>query len=95
MISRPTISVEERSFSSYLGVCAGKAVVGSNIVRDEVSDRFGRYEKVLRSTREGTAEATAELGEDAIIGIALDYEVVGDGGAILMVIDSGAAVKLA
>jgi uncharacterized protein YbjQ (UPF0145 family) len=95
LIIRPTVSVEERSFSSYLGVCVGEAVVGSNIVRNVVGDRFGSYERVLRSTREGTTEATAELGADAIIGIALDYEVVGESGSMLMVINSGAAVKLA
>jgi len=106
MIVTTTGSVEGRSVSTYLGVCAGEAVVGANIVRDMfasvrdvVGGRSGSYEKVLRSAREdaleGITEAAAELGADAIIGVSLDYEVVGDGGSMLMVVASGTAVKLA
>ena len=104
MIVTTTGSVEGRSVSEYLGVCAGEAVVGANIVRDMfasvrdvVGGRSGSYEKVLRSTREDAleiiAEVAAERGADAVIGVSLDYEVVGDGGSMLMVVASGTAVK--
>ena len=106
MIVTTTGSVEGRSVSEYLGVCAGEAVVGANIVRDMfasvrdvVGGRSGSYEKVLRSAREDAleiiAEVAAERGADAVIGVSLDYEVVGDGGSMLMVVASGTAVKLA
>ena len=99
MIVTTTGSVEGRSVSEYLGVCAGEAVVGANIVRDVVGGRSGSYEKVLRSAREDAleiiAEVAAERGADAVIGVSLDYEVVGDGGSMLMVVASGTAVKLA
>jgi len=104
MIVTTTGSVEGRSVSEYLGVCAGEAVVGANIVRDMfasvrdvVGGRSGSYEKVLRSAREDAleiiAEVAAERGADAVIGVSLDYEVVGDGGSMLMVVASGTAVK--
>ena len=106
MIITTTGSVEGRSVASYLGVCAGEALVGANIVRDMFASirdvmggRSGSYEKVLRSAREDAletiTEGASELGADAIIGLSLDYEVVGDGGSMLMVVASGTAVKLA
>ena len=106
MIVTTTGSVEGRSVSSYLSVYAGAAVVGAKIVRDMfasvrdvVGGGSGSYEKVLRcaleDALEAITEATVKLRADAIIGIALDYEVVGDGGSVLMVIDSGAVMKLA
>ncbi len=81
-------------------------MVGANIVRDMfasirdvVGGRSGSYEKVLRSAREDAletiTEGAPELGADAIIGLSLDYEVVGEGGSLLMVVASSTAVKLA
>lgn len=106
MIVTTTGSIEGRNVTEYLGVCAGEAVVGANIVRDMfasvrdvVGGRSGSYEKVLSSAREAALEAieaeAAERGAGAIIGLTLDYEVVGDKGSMLMVVASGTAVRLA
>ena len=106
MIVTTTGHVEGSSVEEYLGICAGEAIVGANIVRDMfasvrdvVGGRSGSYEKVLASARDGAMEAieaeASERGANAIIGLSLDYEVVGDKGAMLMVVASGTAVRLA
>jgi uncharacterized protein YbjQ (UPF0145 family) len=106
MIITTTGHVEGRSVAEYLGVCAGEAIVGANIVRDMfasvrdvVGGRSGSYEKVLVSARKAALEHieadAAERGADAVIGLSLDYEVVGDSGSMLMVVASGTAVRLA
>ena len=106
MIIATTGSVEGRTITTYLGVVAGEAVVGANIVRDlfasvrdVVGGRSDSYEKVLASARAAaleTIEAEAlDLGANAIVGLSLDYEVVGAKGSMLMVIAASTAVTLA
>ena len=106
MIVTTTGSVEGRIVASYLGICAGEAVVGANIVRDlfasvrdVVGGRSGSYEKVLAGAREAALEHMQEeaeaLGANAVIGLSLDYEVVGEKGSMLMVVATGTAVRLA
>ena len=105
MIITTTTSIEGRKIAEYLGVCAGEAVVGANIfrdlfasVRDIVGGRSGSYEKVLAGARqmalEQLEEGAAELGGEAVVGVDLDYEVLGDKGSMLMVVASGTAVRL-
>jgi uncharacterized protein YbjQ (UPF0145 family) len=104
VIQTTTPSVEGRTISEYLGVVTGEAILGANIfkdlfagVRDIVGGRSGAYEEELRKAREIAmselaAEATAR-GADAVVGIDLDYETVGQG-SMLMVTASGTAVRL-
>jgi uncharacterized protein YbjQ (UPF0145 family) len=104
MIQTTTPSVEGRVISDYLGVVTGEAILGANIfkdlfagVRDIVGGRSGAYEEELRRARQiALAEMEAEAssrGADAIVGIDLDYETVGQG-SMLMVSASGTAVRL-
>jgi uncharacterized protein YbjQ (UPF0145 family) len=105
MILSTTTMIEGRPVRSYLGIVTGDVIVGANIfsdlfasVRDIVGGRSGAYEGALRDARtqalaELKAEA-AEFGADAVIGIDLDYEVLGKTGSMLMVSASGTAVKL-
>jgi len=105
VIQTTTPSVEGRSIQEYLGVVTGEAILGANIfkdlfagVRDIVGGRSGAYEEELRKAREIAmselaAEATSR-GADAVVGIDLDYETVGQG-SMLMVTASGTAVRLA
>ena len=106
MIITTTGGVDGRAVAEYLGICAGEAVVGANVVRDffasvrdVVGGRSGSYEKVLASAREGALEYMREhaetLGANAVIGLSLDYEVVGESGSMLMVVATGTAVRLA
>ena len=103
MLITTTTAIEGRPVTQYLGVVVGETILGANIFRDIgaqfrniTGGRVEGYEKELRRGRdeamqEMTAEAT-ELGADAIIGVDLDYETVGN--SMLMVTCAGTAVKL-
>ncbi|MCY7397604.1 MAG: heavy metal-binding domain-containing protein [Sphingomonas bacterium] len=105
MILTTTTLIEGRPVRTYLGIVTGEVIVGANIfadlfasVRDIVGGRSGAYENALRDARtQALAELQAEardLGADAVIGVDLDYEVLGKTGSMLMVSASGTAVKL-
>ena len=105
MILSTTSMIEGRPASDYLGVVTGEVIVGANIfkdlfagIRDIVGGRAGSYEKTLRSARntafeELEAEA-ARVGGNAVIGVDIDYEVIGKEGSMLMATVSGTAVRL-
>ncbi|MEQ6203947.1 heavy metal-binding domain-containing protein [Sulfitobacter sp. HNIBRBA2951] len=103
MIVTTTNSIEGRTITAYYGIVVGEAIMGANVVRDlfaRVTDivggRSGQYENKLRDARaaamaELEAEAQAK-GADAVVGVDLDYEVIGD--SMMMVSVSGTAVTL-
>jgi uncharacterized protein YbjQ (UPF0145 family) len=104
VIVTTTPAIEGRRVTAYHGVVVGEAIMGANVVRDffaGVTDIIGGrssvYESKLADAREVafqeiTARAQA-LGADAVVGVDLDYEVVGD--SMLMVSVSGTAVSTA
>ncbi|WP_420344069.1 heavy metal-binding domain-containing protein [Paenirhodobacter sp.] len=103
MILTTTPSVEGRRITAYHGIVVGEAIMGANIVRDlfaRVTDivggRSGAYEAKLQDARDvalGELEQrAARLGANAVVGVDLDYEVVGD--SMLMVSASGTAVTV-
>ena len=105
MIITTTPSLEGRSIREYQGIVTGEAIIGANIVkdflagiRDIVGGRAGAYEQALRSAREEALREMAreanERGADAVVGVDLDYEVLGTGNGMLMVSASGTAVRL-
>jgi uncharacterized protein YbjQ (UPF0145 family) len=105
MLVTTTPNVEGRKIIQYLGIVSGEAVVGANIfrdlfakVRDIVGGRSGAYENVLAGARqqalEEMTEAAARLGGNAVVGVDLDYEVVGESSSMLMVTAAGTAVVL-
>ena len=105
MILTTTPTVDGKTIREYRGIVTGEAIVGANIVkdlfagiRDIVGGRSTAYEKELRRSREtALAEMSEEArmkGADAVVGIDLDYEVVGSRGGMLMVAASGTAVRL-
>jgi len=106
MILTTTHEIEGRRIERYLGIVFGEAIVGANVlrdllaqIRDIVGGRSGAYEAELRRAREtalaAMAAAARRLGADAVVGVDLDYEVLGSGNSMLMVTASGTAVKLA
>jgi uncharacterized protein YbjQ (UPF0145 family) len=104
MTTTTTPNLEGRQITQYLGIVTGEAIVGANIfrdvfagIRDIVGGRSGSYEKVLAGARqtalqEMEAEA-AQRGANAVVGVDLDYEVLGTGNGMLMVTASGTAVR--
>lgn len=105
MIITTTPGVDGRKIEAYLGVVAGEAIVGANIfkdlfagIRDIVGGRSSAYENELRKARDialqELADNAKQLGANAVVGVDLDYEVIGSGGSMLMVSASGTAVKV-
>lgn len=105
MIVTTTPSIEGKRVVRYLGIVAGETIMGANVLRDlmaGLSDFLGgraaAYEEKLDEARrvalqEMTAKAGA-LGANAILGVDIDYEVVGSSGSMLMVTTSGTAVTV-
>ena len=105
MLVTTTPTVEGRPVRSYLGIVTGEAIVGAHFfkdlfatVRDLVGGRSGAYEKTLADARKLALSeleaAAAELGADAVAGVDLDYEVLGQANGMLIVTASGTAVRL-
>lgn len=103
MIITTTNSVEGKRVTAYRGVVVGEAIMGANIVRDlfagirdVIGGRAGAYEAKLQDARNiafaELEERARQAGGNAVIGVDLDYEVVGD--SMLMVSVSGTAVTL-
>jgi uncharacterized protein YbjQ (UPF0145 family) len=103
MLISTTSTLDGKRVTKYLGLVSGEAILGANIfrdifagIRDIVGGRSAAYEQELRKAkdialREMTEQAQA-LGANAIIGVDLDYENVGQSGGMLMVSASGTAV---
>ena len=105
MIITTTNSIEGRPIEEYLGIVMGETIIGANIVkdifaavRDVVGGRAQAYEDALRGARQDALREMANraqgLGADAVVGVDIDYEVLGRSGSMLMVTSAGTAVKL-
>jgi uncharacterized protein YbjQ (UPF0145 family) len=105
MLYTTTAVIQGRDVEAYQGVVFGDSVLGVNVfkdilggLRDILGGRSGTYERELGTARDVamqnlTAQAQA-LGADAILGIDIDYEVLGSNNGMLMVTASGTAVRL-
>ena len=102
MLISTTTLLEGKRVTRYIGLVSGEAILGANIfrdmfagIRDIVGGRSAAYEKELRRAKEiavsEMAEQARSQGANAVIGVDLDYETVGQG-SMLMVSASGTAV---
>lgn len=105
MVLTTTTIVEGHPVKEYKGVVTGETIIGANFVkdffagiRDVIGGRSGSYEKVLREAKNTSMEEMQEramkLGANAIIGIDVDYETIGQNNSMLMVAVSGTAVVI-
>lgn len=105
MILTTTPNIEGRTITQYKGVVFGEVISGVNFLRDFaasirniVGGRSGSYEEELITARTQAMNEMSEraraLGADAVVGIDIDYEVLGENNGMLMVTASGTAVKL-
>lgn len=105
MIFSTTPTLEGHPIREYRGVVTGETIIGANFlkdfmagIRDFFGGRSGSYEKVLREAKDSAmremAERAENMGCNAIVGIVLDYETVGESGSMLMVTCSGTAVVI-
>jgi uncharacterized protein YbjQ (UPF0145 family) len=109
MIVTTSATIHNHPIQEYLGVAAGEAIMGANVLKDIssgirnlVGGRSGSYEKVIQQAREIALQdliARAEaLGANAIVGVDIDYETIDRGAdnssSMLMVSVSGTAVRV-
>lgn len=105
MILSTTPTIEGHPIREYRGIVTGEAIIGANVfkdffasIRDVIGGRSGAYESVVREAKDTAiqemSQRAASLGCNAVVGIDLDYETVGQSGSMLMVTCSGTAVVL-
>lgn len=105
MLISTTPTIEGHPILEYRGVVTGETIVGANVLKDFMAGlrdffggRSGTYEKVLREAKDTALremiERATQLGANAIVGIDLDYEAIGQNGSMLMVTCSGTAVVI-
>ena len=103
MLVTTTATVEGKRITKYFGIVTGEAILGANVfkdvfagIRDIVGGRSATYERELKRARDmALAELEAQgqqLGANAVVGVDLDYEVLGANNGMLMVSASGTAV---
>jgi len=101
MIITTTNAIEGHRITDYRGIVVGEAIMGANVVRDLfagitdiIGGRSGAYESKLQDARDTALrelqEKAQRAGANAVVGVDLDYEVVGQ--SMLMVSASGTAV---
>ena len=104
MLKTTTSNIDGKEIYQYVDVVVGEAILGANIfkdifgaIRDIVGGRAGAYEREMGNARaiafEEMVTRAKELGANGIVGIDIDYEVVGQQGGMMMVSVSGTAVK--
>ncbi len=105
MILTTTPTIEGRIIVEYKGVIFGEVIAGVVFLKDIaaslrniVGGRSASYEEELIQARTEAMnemrKRAEQLGADAVVGIDLDYEVLGANNGMLMVTASGTAVKL-
>ena len=103
MLVTTTSTLDGKRITKYLGLVSGEAILGANIfrdlfagIRDIVGGRSAAYEQELRRAKDIAVQEMLEqakgMGANAVVGVDLDYETVGQSGGMLMVSASGTAV---
>lgn len=103
MLTTTTPIIEGKRITKYYGIVTGETIIGANIfrdffasIRDIVGGRSNSYEEVLRKAKDSALremeDQAMRLGANAVVGVDLDYETVGQNGSMLMVTASGTAV---
>ena len=105
MILSTTPQIECCPIREYKGIVTGETIIGANFmkdifagIRDIVGGRSASYEKVLRQAKDTSMQEmmqrAQEMGANAIVGIDIDYETIGESNSMLMVATSGTAVVI-
>ncbi len=104
MIVTTTPQIEGHAIREYKGIVFGEVVSGMDFLRDIGASfrnffggRSAGYEEELQHAREDALEEmsrrAAQMGANAVVGVDIDYEVLGSGD-MLMVSASGTAVLI-
>lgn len=106
MLVTTTPTIQGKTITAYYGIVSGETIIGANVfrdfmagIRDFFGGRSGSYEKILREAKDTALQEMMQhatsLGANAVVGVDLDYETVGQNGSMLMVTCSGTAVTFA
>lgn len=104
MIVTTTPSIEGKQITEYLGIVFGEVISGVDFIKDFAAGlsnffdgRSGSYEEELIRAREQAVQEMQQramsMGADAVVGVDIDYEVLGANNGMLMVTASGTAVR--
>ena len=105
MIVTTTNGLEGKNIIEYKGLVFGEVVAGVNFIKDFMSSitdviggRSGSLEGEMVDARDKAVaemvKRAEKMGADAVIGVDIDYEVLGEKNGMLMVSASGTAVRL-
>jgi len=105
MLVTTTPTVQGQTISKYLGIVCGEVIIGAHLGKDIVASftnvfggRSESYESTIRESRSGAIEEMTQeaqaLGANGVVGLKFDYQVIGQGGSMMMVAVSGTAVSL-
>ncbi len=105
MITTTTPTIEGRPIQQYLGIVSSECIIGANIFkdllagfRDLAGGRSDTYEKVVDEARtnalDNLVSKAQSIGANAIVGVDLDFETVGSGSSMLMILATGTAVRI-
>ena len=105
MLLTTTNTIEGKHIQQYLGIVTAETIIGANIVkdifagiRDIVGGRSGTYERVIEEARTNALqeleEKAKQMGANAVVAIDLDFETIGSGASMLMVVATGTAVRI-
>ena len=103
MIVTTTNNIEGKRIIDYKGIVSGEVIVGINVIKDMfasvrnfIGGRSKGYEEELIKARNNAMkeleERAEQLGANAIVGVDIDYQVLGADNGMMMVIASGTAV---
>ncbi|MCI5679192.1 MAG: putative heavy metal-binding protein [Bacteroidales bacterium] len=104
MIVTTTNGIEGKKIVEYKGIVFGEVISGVNMVKDIMAGltnifggRSNTYETELIDARQNAIremqERAAQMGANAVVGVDIDYEVLGADNGMLMVTASGTAVR--
>ena len=105
MIVTTTPFIEGKSIVKYHGIVFGEVVSGVDMFKDIaasfrniVGGRSASYEDELQKTRDGAIaemiQRAQQMGANAIVGVDIDYEMLGSDNGMMMVSASGTAVTI-
>jgi uncharacterized protein YbjQ (UPF0145 family) len=105
MITTTTHSIEGQPVRQYLGIVSAQSIIGANIFkdllagfRDLAGGRSDTYERVVDEARANAmrelVQKAESIGANAIVGIQLNFESLGGGSSLLMVLATGTAVRI-
>lgn len=105
MLITTTHTVQPHEVSEYVGIVTGEAIIGANVfkdffasITDIIGGRSGSYERSLKKAQtialEELERRAEDMGANAVIGVDIDYETIGEKASMLMVTASGTAVRL-